>query len=200
MMVRIPHARPALVLLLVFTVLTGLLYPLAVTGIAQWCFPDKANGSLLVRNGRIIGSKLIGQSFHSPRYVWGRLSATAAKPYDASASSGSNAGPMHAALTDAARARIAALRQADSTQSGPVPVDLATASGSGLDPHISIAAARYQAQRVARERGASVEAILALIEQYTEERDLGVLGEPGVHVLLLNLALDARYPAAAGGL
>jgi potassium-transporting ATPase KdpC subunit len=182
--------RPALVLLLVFTLLTGLVYPLAMTGVAKIVFPRQAEGSLIVRDGRAVGSRLVGQSFSDPRYLWGRLSATTPVPYDASASSGSNLGPLNPALLDAARARIAALRAADPGAVGPVPVDLVTASASGLDPHISPAAAEYQVARVARVRGLSPEAVRAIVLRHTEGRTLGLLGEPRVNVLETNLALD----------
>lgn len=195
----IMHARAALVLLLAFTLLTGLLYPLAVTGTAQLLFPSKANGSVLERNGKLVGSKLIGQQFSSPRYFWGRLSATAPVPYNAAASSGSNYGPMNPALLDAVKGRISALQGADSTCTLPIPVDLVTASGSGLDPHISVAAALYQAHRVAKERNTTESEMRALIDRHTAPRDLGFLGEPGVNVLELNLALDASFPASKGG-
>ncbi len=186
--------RPAVVLLLLLTLLTGVAYPLLVTGIAQWAFPHQANGSLAVREGQIVGSELIGQAFQpfdDPGYFWGRPSATIPFPYNAAASAGSNLGPSNPSLAEAVRARVAALRAADPGNARPIPVDLVTASASGLDPHISLAAALYQAPRVARERGMSVEDVEALIRRYTTGRQLGVLGEPRVHVLDLNLALDA---------
>lgn len=183
--------RPALLLLALFTILTGILYPLAVTGAAQALFPEEANGSLIRRHGQVIGSQLIGQRFEDPRYFWGRPSATGPAPYNAAASTGSNLGPMNPALAEAIAARVAALRAADPTQaSAPVPVDLVTASGSGLDPHVSPAAARYQASRVARLRGLDEAKLRALIADHTEARSLGIFGEPRVHVLRLNLALD----------
>ncbi len=182
--------RPALVLLLVLTLITGVLYPMLVTGIAQLAFPRQANGSLIVRNGVVVGSSWIGQEFSEPRYFWGRLSATT-PPY-AGASSGSNLGPTNPALFAAARARIAALRAADPDAKLPVPIDLVTASGSGLDPHISLAAAEYQIARVARARGLAPEVVRRLISQHTTGRLLGVIGEPVVNVLELNLALDAE--------
>jgi potassium-transporting ATPase KdpC subunit len=182
--------RPALVLLLVFTVLTGLAYPLALTGVARLVFPRQGGGSLIVRDGRAVGSRLVGQPFSAPRYFWGRLSATAPIPYDAAASTGSNLGPLNPALLDAARARIAALRSADPGARGPVPVDLVTASGSGLDPHISPAAAEYQVARVARARGLAEEVVRAVVRRHTEGRTFGLLGEPRVNVLEANLALD----------
>lgn len=182
--------RPALMALLVFTVLTGLVYPLVVTGIAQLFFPHRANGSLIVRDGRAVGSELIGQPFDDPKYFWGRPSATSPFPYNAAASSGSNLGPSNPALVEAVQARIADLKAADPANTQPIPVDLVTASASGLDPHISIAAALYQVPRVARARGMSEVDVIALVDQYTEGRQLGFLGEPRINVLLLNLALD----------
>jgi K+-transporting ATPase ATPase C chain len=177
-------------MLLALTLLTGVLYPLAVTGIAQAVFPHQARGSLILRGGRVMGSSLIGQSFSSSRYFWGRPSATS-PAYNAMASSGSNLGPLNPALVEAARARITALRAADPASTVPVPVDLVTASGSGLDPHISIAAAMLQVPRVARERGLPEAEVTRLVRRYTLPRTLGVLGEPVVRVLELNLALDA---------
>ncbi len=182
--------RPALMALLVFTLLTGIIYPLVVTGIAQVVFPHQANGSLIVKNGKPLGSELIGQSFDDPKYFWGRLSATGPYPYNAAASSGSNLGPSNPALMDAVQGRIAALKAADPGNTQPIPVDLVTASGSGLDPDISVAAALYQVSRVARQRGISESAVRALVDRYTEGRQFGFLGEPRVNVLELNLALD----------
>jgi potassium-transporting ATPase KdpC subunit len=182
--------RPALILLLTFTLLTGLIYPLAVTGIAQLVFPRQANGSLIVQNGRTVGSTLIGQPFDDPRYFWGRLSATGPYPYNAASSSGSNLGPSNPALLDEVKGRIAALKATDPTNTQPIPVDLVTSSGSGLDPDISVAAALYQVPRVARLRGLSDTAVRTLVDQYTQGRQLGFLGEPSVNVLELNLALD----------
>ena len=188
--------RPALVSLGIFTLLTGLLYPLVVTGIAQVVFPWQANGSLIVQNGQPVGSALIGQSFDDPKYFWGRLSATSPVPYTAfnadklTGSSGSNYGPLNPALVEAVQGRIKALQEADPTNTAPIPVDLVTASGSGLDPHISPAAAAYQVGRVARARGLSDSAVRELVAQHTEGRTLGLLGEPRVSVLPLNLALD----------
>lgn len=182
--------RPALMALLIFTVLTGLVYPLVVTGIAQLVFHPQANGSLIIVHGKAVGSNLIGQSFDDPKYFWGRLSATGPYPYNAAASSGSNLGPTNPALLDEVKARIAALKAADPSNTQPIPVDLVTSSGSGLDPDISIAAALYQAGRVAQARGMNQAAVIALINQYTEGRQLGFLGEPRVNVLKLNLALD----------
>jgi K+-transporting ATPase ATPase C chain len=168
-----------------------LLYPLLVTGLAQLLFPHQAAGSVLTRDGHMVGSRLIGQSFSDPRYFWSRPSATTPQPYNGAASTGSNLGPLNPALLDAVRTRIAALHAADPDNHSPVPVDLVTASGSGLDPEVSVAAASYQAARVARARGLAPERVQALIAQHTEGRLLGVLGEPRVNVLELNLALDA---------
>lgn len=184
--------RPALVLFVLLSAITGLLYPLAVTGIAQATMPAAANGSLLLREGRPVGSALIGQSFTDPRYFWGRPSATAPAPYNAGASGGSNLGPLNPALAEAVKARIEALRAADPGQAAPVPVDLVTTSASGLDPHISRAAADYQLARVARLRGLPEDELRRLVDRHTEEPWLGVVGEPRVDVLALNLALDAR--------
>jgi K+-transporting ATPase ATPase C chain len=182
--------RPAAVLLAIFTILTGIAYPLAVTGLAQVIFPTQANGSLIRQAGRIVGSALIGQPFDDPRYFWGRPSATAPFPYNAAASSGANLGPSNPALIEAVQARIAALQAADPGNTQAVPVDLVTASASGLDPHISVAAALYQAPRVARVRGLAAETVAQLVAQQAEGRPLGFLGEPRVNVLKLNLALD----------
>jgi len=184
--------RPALVVLLVLTVLTGLVYPLALTGAAKLVFPRQAEGSLVVRGGSVIGSRLVGQSFSAPGYFWGRLSATAPLPYDAAASAGSNLGPLNPALLEAARARMAALVAADTAARGPVPVDLVTTSGSGLDPHISPAAAEYQVARVARARGWSPGEVRDVVRRHTAGRTFGLLGEPRVNVLEGNLELDAR--------
>jgi K+-transporting ATPase ATPase C chain len=189
--------RPALVLFALFTALTGLVYPAVTTGVAQLLFPHRANGSLIVRDGRVTGSELIGQPFSDAGYFWGRLSATGPVPYNAAASTGSNLGPTNPALMDAVKARVDALRAADPTQTGPVPVDLVTASGSGLDPHISPAAARYQVVRVAQARGRTPDEIRALVDRHAERRTLGILGEPRVNVLLLNLALDSLAPLPA---
>lgn len=182
--------RPALVVLVLLTGLTGLLYPLTMTGLAQLIFPDKANGSIITRDGQAVGSELIGQSFDDPRYFWGRLSATS-PAYNAAASSGSNYGPLNPALFEMVQARIDALHTADPDNIAPIPVDLVTASGSGLDPHISPAAAYYQVPRVARERGLDETTVRDLVDEHTEKRQLGVMGEPRVNVLRLNLALDA---------
>lgn len=188
--------RPALVSLLLLTLLTGLAYPLLVTGLAQVLFPQQANGSLIVQDGRVVGSALIGQAFDDPQYFWGRLSATGTFPYNAfnaenlTASSGSNYGPLNPALLALVQGRIDALKAADPNNILPIPVDLVTASASGLDPHISPAAAAYQLDRVARARGLEVAVVKQLIEQHTQGRDFGLLGEPRVNVLELNLALD----------
>ncbi|OYU27745.1 MAG: potassium-transporting ATPase subunit C [Burkholderiales bacterium PBB2] len=186
------QVRPALASLLLLSAVTGLVYPLVVTTLGKTLFPAEAAGSL-IRNkaGEAIGSELIGQSFSEPRYFWGRPSATAPMANNASGSSGSNQGPLNPALSEAVAARVAALRAADPGNTQPVPADLVTASASGLDPHISMAAARYQAPRVARERQLPMKEVLRLIEAHTAARDLQVLGEPRVHVLKLNLALDA---------
>jgi potassium-transporting ATPase KdpC subunit len=183
--------RPALVLLLLLTVLTGIVYPLLVTGVAQALFPRQAAGSLILRGGHAVGSRLIGQSFSDPGHFWSRPSATTPQPYNGTGSTGSNLGPLNPALSDAVKERLAALRAADPGNSAPAPVDLVTASASGLDPEISVAAAEYQAARIARARSLPVERVRALIAAHTEGRLLGVLGEPRINVLELNLALDA---------
>lgn len=190
--------RIAVVSLILFTVITGVLYPALVTGIAQILFPQQANGSLIVKDGKAVGSDLIGQQFNHPQYFWSRLSATGPAAYNAAASSGSNDGPLNPALYEATKKRVADLRVADSTNHQPIPVDLATASGSGLDPHISIAAALYQLPRVARVRSMREEAVHTLVEKFTEGRQLGFLGEPTVNVLRLNLALDDLQQSAKG--
>ena len=182
--------KPALIIFLSMTVLTGIIYPLAITGIAQVIFPRQANGSLITLNGQVVGSSLIGQQFDDPKYFWGRLSDTGDHPYNASASSGSNFGSTNPALLQQVQARLKALHEADPANTQPVPVDLVTASGSGLDPDISIAAAQYQAPRIARVRGIALDSVMALINQHTQGRQLGFLGEPRVNVLELNLALD----------
>jgi K+-transporting ATPase ATPase C chain len=179
--------RPAFFMLLIFTVITGVFYPLAVTGIAQVLFPHQANGSLIMADGKAVGSELIGQQFDDPKYFWGRPSAAG---YNAAASSGSNYGPMNPALLDAVQARIDALKAADPTNTLPIPVDLVTASGSGLDPHISVAAALYQVHRVASARGLSEADVRSLVEKHTQGRQFGFLGEAVVNVLQLNRALD----------
>jgi potassium-transporting ATPase KdpC subunit len=186
------HLRPALMTLLLLTLITGVGYPFLVTGIAQTVFPAQANGSLIVKDGKVVGSALIGQPFDDPKYFWGRPSGTSPFPNNAAASSGSNLSPTNPTLISAVQGRVDALRAADPTNKAAVPVDLVTASGSGLDPHISPAAAVYQVSRVARERKLSPEAVRGLVDRHTEGRFLGLLGEPRVNVLALNLALDGR--------
>ncbi len=183
--------RPAIVSFAVLTVVTGLAYPLVVTGLSQVAMKEQANGSLIVKDGKLVGSSLIGQSFSDPKYFWGRPSATGPMPNNASASSGSNLGPTNPALIEAVKSRVQALRDADPGNTAPVPVDLVTASGSGLDPHISPTAAEYQIARVARLRNIAPEALRKLVAEHTEGRQFGILGEPRVNVLQLNLALDA---------
>jgi K+-transporting ATPase ATPase C chain len=185
--------RPAIMLLLIMTVITGIAYPLLITGIAQVVFPEQAGGSLIVKDGQAIGSRLIGQSFSDPKYFWSRPSATAPQPYNGLASGGSNQGPLNPALTDAVKSRIAALRAADPANHALVPVDLVTASASGLDPDMSVAAANYQAARVARVRGLKPAVVQALIASHVRGRLLGVIGEPRINVLELNLALDTLH-------
>lgn len=188
--------RPAFFMLLILTLITGVIYPLTVTGIAQLLFPSQANGSLIMVNGKAVGSELIGQQFDDPKYFWGRISATGAFPYNAfnaetlTGSSGSNYGPMNQALLDMVQARVDALHAADPENALPIPVDLVTASGSGLDPHISVAAALYQVHRVSAARGLSEADVQSLVDEYTQGRQFGFLGEPRVNVLQLNLALD----------
>jgi K+-transporting ATPase ATPase C chain len=185
--------RNGIVLLLLMTVVTGVAYPAVVGGLAALLFPRQAAGSLVERNGALVGSSLIGQSFTDPGHFWGRPSATAPAPYNAAASTGSNLGPGNPALTDAARQRLAALRAADPGNGAPVPVELVAASASGLDPEISPAAARYQVARVARARGMDPAAVQALVDAHTQGRQFGLLGEPRVNVLALNLALDETH-------
>jgi K+-transporting ATPase ATPase C chain len=186
----LPQLRIAIVTLLLLTMITGVVYPLAITGIAQVMYPHQANGSLVTEDGRTLGSELIGQPFDAPEYFWGRLSATQPFPYNAAAASGSNVGPTNPALLHSAEARIKALHEMDPGNTEPVPVDLVTASGSGLDPHISVAAALYQVPRVASARRLSQEQVRALVDKYTEGRQWGLFGEPRVNVLRLNLALS----------
>lgn len=182
--------RIAVLSTLVLTVLTGLIYPFAITGLAQLLFPRQANGSLIYKDGKAVGSSLIGQPFDDPKYFWSRLSATSPMPYNAASSSGSNLGPTNPALLKAVQDRVDALRKADPDNKRPIPVDLATASGSGLDPHISPAAAEYQVGRVAKVRGLPESVVRGLIQKHTQGRFLGLLGESGVNVLELNLDLD----------
>jgi K+-transporting ATPase ATPase C chain len=182
--------RPAVVVFGLLTVLTGVIYPLAITAMAQAFFRSQAQGSLIEKDGQIVGSSLIGQPFDSPRYFWARPSATGSAPYNAASSAGSNLGPTNPALLDAIQRRVAAVRKAHPGQAGPVPADLVTASASGLDPHISPAAAEYQVLRVAKARGLSPGDVRRLVADHTEGRTLGLLGEPRVNVLELNLALD----------
>jgi len=181
---------PAIRMLLALTALTGVVYPLVVTGIAQIAFPGAAHGSLILVDGKTLGSTLIGQPFDDPKYFWSRPSATSPQPYNGASSGASNQGARNPALADAVKDRIKALRDADPENKSPVPVDLITASGSGLDPHISVAAAAYQAPRVARVRSMPIERVMALVNEHTEGRTLAILGEPRVNVLELNLALD----------
>lgn len=182
--------RPAIVLLALLTVVTGVLYPLVMTVIALGIFPEQANGTLLVQNGQVVGSALVGQPFGDPRYFWSRPSATTPYPYNAAASAGANLGPTNSHLRVEVAARVEALQSADPANAAPIPVDLATASASGLDPHISVASAHYQMARVARARNLDEDVIAKLVAQYTEPRQFGLLGEPRVNVVRLNLALD----------
>lgn len=184
--------RPAVSLFVLLSAITGIAYPLVVTGIARVAFPDAAGGSLVVKNGKAIGSTLIGQNFTDPKHFWGRPSATGPYPYNAAASGGSNQGPLNPALVDAVKGRIDALKAADPGNVKPVPVDLVTASASGLDPHISPEAARYQLQRIAAARKLSIERVASMIDAHTQGRDFGLFGEARVNVLLLNLALDSQ--------
>ena len=186
--------RPALVLFVLLSLITGLLYPLVVTGAAKAVFPNQAAGSLVERNGKLVGSSLIGQNFSDPKHFWGRPSATSPMAYNGTASGGSNQGPLNPALVDAVKGRVEALRAADPGNTAPVPVDLVTTSASGLDPDISPAAARYQAARVARVRGLPVAQVQTLVDRHTEKPLLSFLGEPRVNVLALNLALDEARP------
>lgn len=183
--------RPAISLFILLTLITGVIYPVLITGLAQLLFPLAANGSLILQHNQPIGSTLIGQNFTLPKYFWGRLSATTTTPYNGAASGGSNFGPLNPAVITAAHSRIIALLAVDSTNQQPVPIDLITASASGLDPHISPAAALYQAERIARARNLKIDAVRQLIVQYTENQDLGFLGTARINVLKLNLALDA---------
>ena len=182
--------RPVFMVFLLLTVATGIIYPLLVTGVAQLVFPERANGSLIRGKGGYAGSELIGQPFDDPKYFWGRLSSTPDFPYNSASSSGSNLGPSNPALVDAVKARAKALQEADPENKSPIPIDLVTSSGSGLDPHISPGAALYQVPRVARARGLSVDQVRRFVDEFTEDRQWGFLGEPRVNVLKLNLALD----------
>ena len=197
-MMLLKHLRTSIIAIVLFTVLTGVFYPFLVTGIAQLVFPSKANGSLLKNNGKVFGSELIGQSFSDPKYFWSRPSATGPFAYNAGASSGSNYGPINKTYLDGVKKRIQDLKAVDSSNTQPVPADLVTASGSGLDPHISIAAALYQLPRVARIRNLNQDKLHSMVVQYTEGRQLGFLGEPRVNVLKLNLALDAMQSPSGG--
>jgi K+-transporting ATPase ATPase C chain len=197
-MMLLKHLRTSIIAIVLFTVLTGVFYPFLVTGIAQLVFPSKANGSLLKNNGKVFGSELIGQSFSDPKYFWSRPSATGPFAYNAGASSGSNYGPINKTYLDGVKKRIQDLKAVDSSNTQPVPADLVTASGSGLDPHISIAAALYQLPRVARIRNLNQDKLRSLVVQFTEGRQLGFLGEPRVNVLKLNLALDVMQSPSGG--
>src|SRR6266571_4618661 len=190
--------RPAIVSLAILTVVTGVAYPLVVTGIAQAVFPSQANGSLIAKDGKVVGSTLIGQPFDDPKYFWSRPSATSPFQDNAGASSGSNLSPTNPDLVKTVQGRVDALRAADPGNPAPVPVDLVTASGSGLDPHISPAAALYQVARVARLRNLDAKVVQHAVDEHVEERLLGLLGEPRVNVLLLNLDLDRRFGPAGG--
>ena len=183
--------RPVVSLFLLLTLITGVFYPMAVTGIAKVAFPEAANGSLIFKDGKAVGSRLIGQNFTDPKYFWGRPSATSPQPYNASASGGSNLGPLNPALTDGVKGRIAALKAADPDNTGAIPADLVTASASGLDPHISPAAAKYQIERVARARQIDTAVVKAMVARFTEERQWSIFGDARVNVLELTLALDS---------
>ena len=184
------QVKPAILIFLVLTIITGIIYPLLITGIAQALLPNPANGSLIYRNSKVVGSSLVGQGFDDPKYLWGRISATQPQ-YNAAASSGSNIGPTNPALIDEINGRIQALKAADPDNRSLIPIDLVTASASGLDPHISLAAADYQVARIARIRGLSEESVRMMISKNSRGRLLGILGEPVVNVLEFNLALDA---------
>jgi K+-transporting ATPase ATPase C chain len=186
----IKQLKPAIVSFLILTVITGFMYPMVITAAAQLIFPHQANGSLITNKGQAVGSELIGQSFDDPKYFWGRLSSTSPNPYNAAASNASNLGPSNPALVDEVQARILSLKAADPGNTQPIPVDLVTSSGSGLDPDISVAAALYQVRRVAQARGLSESQVRALVQDHTQNRQLFILGEARVNVLELNLALD----------
>jgi potassium-transporting ATPase KdpC subunit len=197
-MLLLKHLRTSIIAIVVFTALMGILYPLAVTGLAQLLFPGKANGSMIQKDGKLLGSELIGQPFSDPKYFWSRLSSTGSFAYNAAASSGSNYGPINQAYLDGVKKRIQDLKTVDSSNTQLVPADLVTASGSGLDPHISVAAALYQLPRVARIRSLNQDKLRSLVVQYTEGRQLGFLGEARVNVLKLNLALDENQSLSGG--
>ena len=182
--------RPAITLFVLLTVVTGVIYPLVTTGVARFAFPDQAAGSLVMKDGKLVGSLLIGQNFSDPKYFWSRPSATSPMPYNAANSGGSNQGPLNPALVDAVKGRVEALKAADPDNKAPVPVDLVTVSASGLDPHISLAAAQYQMARVAKGRGLSLDAVQGVVARHVEGRLFGLLGEARVNVLELNLELD----------
>lgn len=184
------HIRPAILIFIILTIITGILYPLFVTGIAQLFFHKQANGSLIYQNGKPIGSSLIGQPYDDPKYFWGRLSATSPVAFNSASSSGSNLGPSNSALIDAVKARIKALKDADPDNKNPIPIDLVTSSASGLDPHISLASAYYQIPRIARLRGLPQDTVEAIVRKHTTGRLLGIIGEPVVNVLEVNLELD----------
>jgi K+-transporting ATPase ATPase C chain len=190
--------KPAILIFVILSFITGIIYPLLITGAGRMFFPDRANGSLIYRHNKPVGSTLIGQPFDDPKYFWGRLSATAPVPFNPAASSGSNFGPMNPGLIEAVNIRIKALRAADPGNSNLIPVDLVTFSASGLDPHISLAAAYYQLPRVARIRGLTQESLKKIITSHTQGRWLGLIGEPTVNVLELNLALDISLPGRRG--
>jgi K+-transporting ATPase ATPase C chain len=185
------HIKPAILVFIILTIITGIVYPLFVTGIAQLFFHKQANGSLIYQNGKPIGSSLIGQFYDDPKYLWGRLSATSPIPFNSASSSGSNLGPSNPALIDAVKARIKALKAVDPENKSPIPVDLVTSSASGLDPHISLASAYYQVPRIARLRGLSQDTVESIVRKHTTGRLLGIIGEPVVNVLEVNLELDA---------
>jgi K+-transporting ATPase ATPase C chain len=197
-MMLFKHLRTSIIAIIVFTCLTGILYPLTVTGLAQLIFPEKANGSLIQKDGKHLGSELIGQPFSDPKYFWSRPSATGPYAYNAGSSTGSNYGPLNPALYDVVNKRIQDLKRADSLNHQPIPIDLVTSSSSGLDPHISVAAALYQLPRVARIRSLNQDKLRSLVVQYTEGRQLGFLGESRVNVLKLNLALDETQSLSGG--
>jgi potassium-transporting ATPase KdpC subunit len=185
------HIKPAILVFIILTIITGIVYPFFVTGIAQLFFHKQANGSLIYQNGKPIGSSLIGQFYDNPKYFWGRISATSPVPFNSASSSGSNLGPSNPALIDAVKARIKALKAVDPDNKNPIPIDLVTSSASGLDPHISLASAYYQIPRIMRMRGLSQDTVESIVRKHTTERLLGIIGEPVVNVLEVNLELDA---------